>query len=68
MTAHWSAFDKAEWILKNGKPDIKWVYERALDITYRRPSEHLSTNLPPWINKERQPIQQTHGDKDGHSN
>jgi hypothetical protein len=46
----WSDFDKAEWILKNGNPDIKWVYERALGITYRRVSVHVSSSVPPWIN------------------
>ena len=25
----WTDTDKAAWILENGQPDIKWVYERV---------------------------------------
>lgn len=50
-------FDKAQWILENGNPKITWIYERANDVVYRRPITDPSVPFPPWINKERTPIQ-----------
>jgi len=43
--------ERAEWILRNGAPDIIWIYEVANEIVYMRPS--TDSNVPPWISMER---------------
>lgn len=43
----WTDADKALWILENGEPDIKWIYERNGTLLYKRPLQ--DAELPPWI-------------------
>jgi hypothetical protein len=50
--------DKAQWILENGKPILKWVYERVDNIVYRRPT-NMKGPLPPWVSSERQEYYKT---------
>jgi len=54
----WTDADKAQWILENGYPKIKYVYERVDTQVYRRPITSDPDNpVPPWINKTRTPIE-----------
>ena len=51
----WIDTDKAAWILENGQPDIKWVYERVDEQVYRRPfMGDPDSNVPPWIDTKRE--------------
>lgn len=51
----WTDIDKAQWILENGNPEIKWVYERVDDVVFRRPFlGDPSDNIPPWIPEKRE--------------
>lgn len=48
----WSDADKAQWILENGMPEIKYIYERNGSLVYKRPIRDEA--LPPWISLERE--------------
>ena len=48
--------EKAQWILENGYPKFIWIFERANDITYRRPMAEPGTELPPWMPTDREPL------------
>lgn len=51
----WTDSEKAQWILENGSPDIKWVYERVEDVVFRRPFlNDPESNIPPWIPHKRE--------------
>jgi hypothetical protein len=51
----WTDTKKAQWILENGSPDIKWVYERVNDVVFRRPFlGDPDSNVPPWIPSKRE--------------
>ena len=52
-TEYTEAF-KAQWILEHGHPKFVWIFERADDILYRRPMAESGTELPPWMNSDRE--------------
>lgn len=54
--APWNTADRAWWTLQNGKVDIVWIYERVDEKIYRRPSQKLSKNIPPWIDVQRRQL------------
>jgi hypothetical protein len=58
----WDDVAKADWILKYGKPDIAWIFERVDNVVYKRPIQDLSRPVPPWISLKRQVAFVTNGD------
>lgn len=56
MIQEWDDVAKAQWVLENGIPDYVWIFERVDTQVYRRPSPANNRPLPPWINKEREPV------------
>jgi hypothetical protein len=54
--ANWSETDKALWILRNGQPNITWIFERVENVIYKRPMAAQGEKLPPWISMEREEI------------
>ena len=60
----WNEADKAAWILKHGKPDIVWIFERVDNTVYKRPMGDPDGNkpIPPWISMKRQVAFVSNGD------
>jgi len=56
INKRYSDAEKAEWILKNGKPEYVMIYERVDDVVFERPVPATGKRLPPWIDKERRPV------------
>ena len=52
----WSETEKAFWILEHGEPRFAWIFERNGHTVYKRPFADPGSNLPPWINTEREEV------------
>lgn len=50
----YTEIEKVQWILEHGHPKFVWIFERADDILYRRPMAQPGTELPPWMNTDRE--------------
>jgi hypothetical protein len=56
MNDQWTDADKAWWRLQHGTTKLVWIYERVGQKVFRRPSQTLSENLPPWVSNNRQEV------------